>query len=352
MFERIGGTSFSDERLSSRLATFIIAKPAPTIAIIVSFLGGLGIFAVWLVTGSLSNDFGVYWRTANTPVEWAYWPGYEYPFPYEPTMLLWISPLKLFPMWPAFFLWAGFSAWAIYRAARPYMERRKLWLLLACPAVTNGLLTGQVSTAMAALILWAFGTRNRVVAGIAFGVVASIKPQLVIMAPLMLLFRRDWRAVMGAAAAFLSLAAMSALLFGADIWPAWLASLAEFRTRLTEIEIINVGSTPAAVAESWGLRPLPFLLLGALAGGWIVHRFRNTGPLEATAAVGVGSLLAAPYALPYDLAVVAPLLVCAVFRGRVLAALGLSGIFAPLPLLISTIALFRRTQEIAALNSI
>lgn len=207
---------------------------------------------MWAVTGSLSNDFSVYWRTANTPVDWAYWPGYHYPFPYLPTMLLWISPLKLVPMWSAFVAWVGFSAWALYRAARPYMERRQLWLLLACPAVINGLLTGQVSTAMAALMLWSFGNKNRVAAGIALGVVASVKPQLVIMVPLMLLLRRDWRGLVGSAVAFLFLVGLSTLLFGADIWSAWGSSLAEFRTRLTEIEIINVGSTPAAVAESWG----------------------------------------------------------------------------------------------------
>lgn len=325
--------------MGAELRAFILTRPALTIAIIVSALALIGLFGVWLFTGSIGNDFGVYWRTANLPVFWAYWHGFKYPFPYMPTMLLWIAPLKAIPFWPAYFMWAAVSILALVAAARPYLSRPELWLLVLSPALTNGLMTGQVSAMMAALLIWALATRNRYAAGIAFGIVASIKPQLAVMVPLLLLLRQDWRAIGSSAATFALLVVASTMLFGGDIWNTWIGSLPEFRFRL---EIMGIsGISPAAVADGFGLNPLPFLVLGGGLGVWLVYACRNMPPIETAAAIGTASILAAPYALTYDLAVIAPFLVCAVFRKSVVAAVGLSGVVPPLPLVLSGFLLVR-----------
>lgn len=150
----------------------------------------VGYYGAW----KFGNDFGVYWRTANNPVELAYSPGWLYPFPYAPTMLLWVSPLSLVPKWPAFFAFIICSAAAFVFACRPYLPKAAIALILITSPFLRGMFTGQVCAILAALMLWACGSKNRIAAGIAFGVIASIKPQLVLMAPLMLALNRDWRA--------------------------------------------------------------------------------------------------------------------------------------------------------------
>jgi hypothetical protein len=74
---------------------------------------------------------------------------------------------------------------------------------------------------------------------------------------------------------------------------------------------------------------------------WLVFACRKAGPLQSSAAIGTGSLLAAPYALGYDLAVILPFLAYATFRGSFGAAFALSGTLNPAPLLLTTWQLLR-----------
>ena len=333
-----------------RIFKFILANPALALAIGVSAMMAIGLSGVWIYTGSIGNDFGVYWRTANLPLQWAYWHGFEYPFPYMPTALLWIAPLKLTPQWLAFILWAAVGIFMLIRTCRPYLTRPELWLLFASPPLMNGLMTGQVSAVMAALMIFGCGTKNRYAAGIAFGIIASVKPQMVIMVPFFLLLLRDWKAFGAAAATFAMLVAISVSIFGLGAWSDWLASLPEFRFRLIIMDIVGV--SPAAVADHHGLNPIPFMLFGGAVGAWLVYRCRTLGPVEVAAALAVGSLLAAPYALNYDLAVVMPFLVQSIFRGQITAAVAISGAYPPVPLAIAAFNLARKSKSniIAAVN--
>ena len=326
--------------MGGKAKAFILSRPALAFAWIVSGIAAIGLLSVWLFTGSIGNDFGVYWRTANMHPMWAYWHGFKYPFPYLPTMLLWIAPLKLLPLWPAYFLFVAASIFALIRAVQPYLAKPEIMLLIACPPAANGLMTGQVSALMAALMIWACATEKRVAAGIAFAVIASIKPQLAVLVPLLLLLRRDWTAIAAAAAGFLLLAAIATMTYGPDIWQTWFGSLPEFRYRL---RIMGIGGfSPAATADSWGLNPLPFLLLGSVAGVWLIFRCRQCDAIATVAALGIASCLAAPYSLAYDFVVVAPFLVRAIFRNHLTAAVALSTAVPPLPLVLAGIELIRK----------
>lgn len=319
-----------------------LRKAAIPFAIILCTFYSGKIFLNYLEFGKFSNDFGVYWRTANQSVELAYlWRG-RFPFPYAPTMLLWISPLAWIPKWPAYLLFVAISTAAFALACRPYLPKAAIALAVISPPFARGMFTGQVSVALAALMIWACGTTNRVGAGIAFGLAASVKPQLVIMAPLMLALNRDWRAFGAAAATFIVTIIMSLSIFGVARWPEWIASMDHFHHAVADTNVINIGVSPATFAERLGYPPLPFMIFGCLGGAAIVYLCRNRSPLEQASAITLSSLLAAPYSLAYDLVGVMPLLALAVFQGRILAAVGMASSLHPLPLAISTFELLTR----------
>lgn len=331
--------------LESRFARFILARPALALAVIMAVFGSVGLLVWFGVSGTFATDFSVYWRTANEPLAMAYMPRDELPFPYAPTMLLWIKPLSVLPMWPAFVIWVMISAYCLAKACRVHLSVSETWLVVAGPILIYGLGTGQVSVVLAAILLWSCTTKNRLAAGVGLAVIASIKPQLVLLAPLFLLVRHDWLAFGSAALAFLALVLVSILAFGFPLWFEWLSSLTNFHRVLHEQSVLGVAATPAAAAERWHLPPLPFLLGGLAFGSWLVVRCRNRGPLETSAAIATGSLLAAPYALTYDLAAVAPFLVAAIYRGSIAAAFALGGALHPIPLALTFFQLIVRKRD-------
>ncbi|QDP18818.1 glycosyltransferase family 87 protein [Sphingomonas xanthus] len=328
----------------TKLTTAVLARPTLAMAVVISALTLVGLLTLFTVKNSFATDFSVYWRTANEPLDMAYLPQGELPFPYPPTMLLWIAPLKLAPMWPAFLIWVALSATLLWKACQPFLSPWAVALVLLSPPLVNGLSTGQVSAMVAAALLWACSTSNRVVAGMVFGVVASIKPQLVIMAPLLLIVTFDWKALVGSAATYCLIFMASVLAFGLDVWFVWLGSLDHFRDVLHNEQVLGVAATPAAAAENYGFPPLPFLVGGAAFGAWLVYRCRWHEPLGRSAAIACGSLLAAPYALTYDLAAVIPFLVSSIFRERLSSALALSGVMHPIPLVLTAFGLITRQR--------
>lgn len=306
----------------------------------VGFLSAI-ILADYVIAWKFGNDFGVYWRTANSPVELAYRSPEWFPFPYAPTMLFWIQPLGWIPKWPAYFLFVASSLAAFIWAVRPYLSKAAIALSLITPPLVRGSFTGQVSTFLAALTIWACGTSSRVQAGAAFGVIVTIKPQLVIMAPLMFVLNRDLRALMSFGATALTVALLSLFFFGPERWPEWLASLNGFHSKVVGTRIIEIGATPFLIAERLGLNPFAFLSMGVAAGSVLVYLCRDSEPLEQAAAITLGSVMASPYALSYDFAAVVPFLALMVTRGRIFASLSIGVALQPIPLVLSTYELLR-----------
>ena len=332
------------QELRSPLLRFAMERPALTIAIVVSVMMFVGLIILAITTNTFATDFSVYWRTANEAPASAYLPRAELPFPYAPTMMLWIAPLSVIGLWPAFAMFVAASIAALVLACRCHLTRAETALVLCSPPLINGLATGQVSAALAALLVWAVTTDRRIAAGIAFAVIASIKPQMVLLAPLMLLLNRDWRALVSSALCFLFLIVASIALFGWQRWPEWIGSMGNFRSVLHEQDVLWVAATPAAAAENFGLWPLPFLIGGIIVGIWLIIRCRTSAPIAKCAAIACASLLAAPYALTYDLAPIIPMLVAAIFRGSIASAIAFSGALHPIPLILAAFSLNKATK--------
>lgn len=320
-----------------------LGKAALPLAVALAAVSAIAI--PFLLGKDLGMDFDVYWRAAHEPLPQVYADRDTMPFPYPPTMLLWISPIVLMQKWAALAYWTGLGMWALAASCRRHLSWAEILLVLFSPPAVYCLLQGQVSLLLAAGLLWACTTERRNLAGLAFAVIASVKPQMVIMAPLLLAMRFDWRALSFAAIGFVSIIAASVVLFGTGTWAAWFASLENFRSVVLSNGVLGVMITPAGVAQNHGLQPLPFMLGGALIGIWLIYRAHRLQPLAQSAAIATASLLAAPYAVIYDLVAVVPFLVWAVFRGQIAAAVALSGGLNPLPLLLTGYVLASAEQD-------
>ena len=133
--------------------------------------------------------------------------------------------------------------------------------------------------------------------GALLGVLLAIKPQLFLFAPLAVLVRRDWQALMGMASGSALIIVASLVLLGPGIWMDWLAALPAFHDTLVRDAVLSRVVTPAGQAEALGYPLLPFLLTGAIVGGSAVaYAARKLDGAELIALIVASSIVASPYA--------------------------------------------------------
>ncbi|SNS27910.1 Protein of unknown function [Tardiphaga sp. OK246] len=211
-------------------------------------------------------------------------------------------------------LWLVASFAAYLAAIRTILPRRETLLVAAAfPAVFinvghghNGFLT----TALlgGALLLL---HRRPWLAGALIGLLAY-KPQFGVLIPLALLADRRWITMVSAALTVAVLIVLSTGLFGASIWQAFADS-----TAFTRDVVLEQGGTGwqkiqsiFAATRMWGAGlPVAYAAQFSLAAGIAISlmwlwRSHAAFELKATA-LAVGSLLATPYVLDYDLMVLA-----------------------------------------------
>jgi hypothetical protein len=153
--------------------------------------------------------------------------------------------------------------------------------------------------------------RRPLLSGVLFGLLAY-KPQLGLLLPLVLLADRRWHAVAAAAITIATTSLLSYLIFGADVWLAFIASVTVTRTIVLEQGAMGWEKlqTVFAAMRMWGAGLAAAYavqaivsLSAALTVLWIWRRpvdMRLKG-----AALVTGTLLATPYVLDYDLMLLA-----------------------------------------------
>jgi len=213
------------------------------------------------------------------------------PFVYPPTFLLLAWPFAQLPLAIAYPLWTGLSAAAFFYAAAHVV--RPNWAtigLFVAPPVVLAIAPGQTSLLVGAAMIggWLSLKQRPVLAGVLFAVAACIKPQAMILAPI--LMRGHWRAMRWSLIAGLGLVVAS-FAFGTGLWLQWPRALAEFTHVAPGTNRINPS---ALVSGPW--------LAAVLAplGVYIAVRSRDLACLI------LGSLCLTPYAHQYDLAPLAP----------------------------------------------
>jgi hypothetical protein len=251
-----------------------------------------------------------------------------YGWHYPPFFLLVAAGLALMPFMLALAIWQG-ATLALYLAGiravlcvapssggdgRPSDDRLWVLLALAFPAVLVNLGHGHNGFLTAALLSGALVVLDRlpVTAGVLFGLMAY-KPQFGLLIPLVLAASGRWRTIAAAAATVAALALVTTLVFGPDIWRAFLAS-----THFTRVVVLEAGDTGWHKMQSvfawvrmWGGSvPLAYAVHAtvsiALAAALVwLWRSRAAFALKA-AALSIATILATPYSLDYDMMVLAP----------------------------------------------
>jgi len=282
-----------------------------------SLLLALATFAVAfaLATARLGHgapDFYVFWAAAGhwqapydpaviTRLQAVIHLGGTWPFAYPPSFLLMVWPFTLAPLTLAYPLWAGLTGAAfVFTASRLIRPAWGAAALLAAPPVFFSAMLGQTTLPIGAAMLggWLVIDRRPALAGVLFALAACIKPQAMILAPVVLWGR--WRTLAWMAGAGAAIVAAS-LVFGFERWLEWPRALASFRQIAPQADRAN----PSALIDGpwWSAAT-------ALGGGLFAWRNRNLLGM-----VG-GAFLATPYAHAYDLAPLAPLAATWVFEFR------------------------------------
>lgn len=142
---------------------------------------------------------------------------------YPPSILLVAAPFGLLPYLPALLLWSLLGPLVLYLSLRGWTRERRFHVaLLLSPAAVFCLICGQFAFFAAALVLNALRLRDTRpwLAGALIGLL-TLKPQLGVFFPLLLLAARDWRVIAGAALTALALFVASAAIWGLESWTAY-----------------------------------------------------------------------------------------------------------------------------------
>jgi hypothetical protein len=272
----------------------------------------------------IASDFLVFWTAVNAPQpydaealsraqRWYLQIDVLRPFAYPPSFLPWVRPFGPLEMFHAYLLWTALTAALFVAAWSRLVGFRPLLLGIAAPAFAMAVIPGQMVFLLGALLAGGFGMigRNPAIAGILFGVAATIKPQILILIPIALIAARHWRTLGAAVLAGAGIGAACLLLQGPSLWQDWLRSVPTFMDVIREGGMIAFGITPASALANLGIGGVPAMLLRIAAAAlgaftvWTVFR-KSRDPASRLLALVAGTLLVLPYAMPYELALVAP----------------------------------------------
>lgn len=256
------------------------------------------------------------------------------PFAYPPTfLLLLLISIAWLPFKTAYVTWVALSVTA-YVAAGLRLTRWS-WIAIYSPTLLFAAMIGQSTLIVGALAIIGLlhSDRRPVLAGIVLGVAACIKPQLLLLVPMALAWRRDWAALGYAAATGGALALATTIVFGADIWREWLSSLSQFIAINDRLDIQRLG-----IAWSWYWTPIVLLI-----ATWLIRAAAmvDDRPRLLVATLG-GSMLLSPHSAFYESCIlIAPALAATRFGWRMLPTLYLlfGGAVTPPTLAVATGAL-------------
>lgn len=240
-------------------------------------------------------------------------------FSYPPNILPLLVPFGLLPYGPALAVWsvAGIVAFA-FAASNWDADRNRNWLsvlvIVSAPVLWNNIFHGQL--ALWLTVLFVVGLRltptHPVVGGILIGLL-TIKPQLGILLPIILLSERRWIAILSATLTAIALASASVIWFGWDSWSLYLVNIVpvqesflyELRDRYYGLLSVSAygGLVHAGVSFASAL-VAHFIIAAAVVLTALRYLFdcNVSWPLK-VAITATATVLVPPYMLAYDLAI-------------------------------------------------
>jgi hypothetical protein len=236
-----------------------------------------------------------------------------FPYPYPPTFLLTLIPLGMLALPVAYVCWISVT-FALYGLATLGRDWRSLsgLALLAAPTTLINAITGQNGFLSAALLIGGLRllAHHPVMAGALLGLLAY-KPQFVLLMPVVLLASRSWRAILSAIATTLIAALVTSAALDPWIWLRWIVTFPDYQAQLqaNQSSLDHMMPTVIAGLHALGTPPPVGLVIQLMLSGAIVvmvwNAWRRGMTDQAIALVAVGSIIATPYAMIYDMPMVA-----------------------------------------------
>ncbi|KAG8155453.1 glycosyltransferase family 87 protein [Burkholderia catarinensis] len=296
-------------------------------------------------------DYSIFWTASYVMLHGSPWQAYDFPtfsrlaaewFPhfrrddvvvwlYPPTNLLLVTPLALLPFAIGYPLFVAFGVVAFgFAASRvsglgaiPGARRVGAFALVAAPCVFVTATFGQNAflTASCAALAVYWADRRPMWAGLCIGLL-SVKPQLALLFPFVLVAARAWRAFAWSALATTAFVALSVLVCGIESLRLFVAGTALVRSLILEHGVVFwfVSPTPFAAFRLAGL-PLGVAYAAqaciaalAIAAACIVWA-RSREPRLRAAVLAVATLAANPYVWHYELAWLGIAIACMLATG-------------------------------------
>ncbi len=238
------------------------------------------------------------------------YPGQNWSYP--PSIMFFAAPFGHLGYLPALLMWTLVGGALLFAVARAHLtDNRLLAALMLSPAAILCVISGQSSLITAAMLVTIFVWLDRrpIAAGILIGLL-TLKPQLGILFPVMLIASGRWRVFASAAVTTLALAAATALVFGPQVWIDFVTKgLPVNNLVLADPERIATPFYPTIFMNLRGI-DLPYsaamavqlcVSAGAVAAVFWAFRARKAAdPLLMMALFLACSVAAVPYMLSYD----------------------------------------------------
>ncbi len=232
---------------------------------------------------------------------------------YPPHLLVMTWPLAFLPYLTAYLVWCAVGMALYVLAASDGGRRRdRLFVLVVAPAAWINIFAGQNGFFTSALMIAGLAQLGRrpILSGICFGLL-TIKPQLGLLLPLMLLLTREWRAIAAAVATTAALVVATGLLFGFSIWPEYIRQVLPLQsailtdgqgifTLMMPTVFMNARIAHLPLAAAWTLQGAVSVAAVA-AVAWTYWRPRD--PVLSVSLLVTAGFLVTPYAFNYDMVV-------------------------------------------------
>jgi hypothetical protein len=232
---------------------------------------------------------------------------------YPPQFLLFTWPFGLMPYVPAYLVYTLIGLFGYLAvASEGQLSAQRLLLLIMAPAVIVNVWCGQTGFFVAALLVGGLLSLDRrpILAGVLFGLL-TIKPQLGLLIPVMLMLTGRWRTISAATATVALLVAVATIAFGPKVWTAYVNDamptqgavvaksfehfMVHMPTAFMNMRIAGF-SIPVAIATQ--------LVLSALALAAVIWTFWRRRDRDLSNMLLVtASFVATPYAFNYDMVV-------------------------------------------------
>jgi arabinofuranan 3-O-arabinosyltransferase len=231
---------------------------------------------------------------------------------YPPSIMLIAAPFAGLPYLPALALWTVLGPLILFVAIRSWIADRRLQIaLLLSPAAVFCLISGQFAFVATAIILNVLRLRQSRawLAGALLGLL-TLKPQLGLFFPVMLLAARDWRVIGGAIASAATIAAATAIAWGVEPWLAyWSLGMPTQSRVLSDAQVLggpfmptvfmNLRSAGVAAAVAGWAQAAAALVAAALIA-WRFRKQPSADDWSANALFLAAALFGTPYLMSYD----------------------------------------------------